>query len=316
MSSIIDAIGLVASALGIIGFSQSNLPGSAPNGAVVRVKVGLQDHESQNFGGRFAKLQAYDTNNAVIGTVHPNKDISSGDFADYTFRQKVGGVQTQYVSFIGTNGAVCVSWLTLKNRDGAADAAWTGDVGYACGHSWNWGNQVAGRNKETGEPFKPRCTWLDADHTNNIDTAGMKVDFFAYGEQLSDTVRRNAACSKTIFSGNNGDIDGVPRKKRSMVGVERPEWMHKRLIISDYPSDNATELCRHEMSYGPDAIGSDGFYCNMATRELSPLCSVQDAEGCVNVDEEGQVVTKRASVAKRSVNMHYRSYEKLDKYTL
>ncbi|KAF2269751.1 hypothetical protein CC78DRAFT_528924 [Lojkania enalia] len=313
MSGFLDAIGHVGTILGIIGFAQSNLPNTSPNGAVLRVKVGLEDNSSGNFGGRISRIMGYDANNAVIGEVRPNSDISSGDFADYTLQQDVGGVQTQYASFIGTDGAICISWITLKNRDGAADAAWTGDVGQACGHSWNFGNQVAGRNKETGEPFKPYCTWLDADHTNGIDTAAFKIDFFAYGEQLANTLNNNAACSKTIFSGNAGEIDGVPgMKKRSMRGVKRRDWMEKRLIVSNFPRDNATELCQHEMSYGPDAVGSDGYYCDMATRELHPLCDFYAVDGCVSIDVKNNKITKRSSVAKRSADIHFRSYEKLD----
>jgi hypothetical protein len=118
-------------------------------------------------------------------------------------------VQTKYASFIGSDGAICVAWITLKNRDGAADAAWTGDVGKACGHSWHFGDQVAGKIKDTNEDFKPHCTWLDGDHSNGIDTSAIKIDFFAYGQQLSDTINSNAGCSKTIFSGNAGEIDGM-----------------------------------------------------------------------------------------------------------
>lgn len=118
-------------------------------------------------GGRIARIMGYDTFNKVIGkayrkihspisyiccflTVVAKKDISEGDFADYALDQSTGGVQTQYASFISTKGAICVNWSTLKNTDGAADAAWTGDIGKFCGHSWNFGNQQACRNKDTG----------------------------------------------------------------------------------------------------------------------------------------------------------------------
>ena len=41
MSSVVDAIGLLGSVLGIIGFIQHNIPGeSPPEGALVRVKAG------------------------------------------------------------------------------------------------------------------------------------------------------------------------------------------------------------------------------------------------------------------------------------
>ena len=69
---------------------------------------------------------------------------------------------------------------------------------------------------------------------------------------------------------------------------------------------------RDEMSYGPDAVGSDAYYCDMSTRELSPLCTSQDVEGCVNVDAPNNRITKRSSVAKRSANLVFRSYEMLD----
>lgn len=47
MAAIIDAIGLVGTLLTTIGFAQSNLPDSAPNGAVLRVKVGLDEFSGE-----------------------------------------------------------------------------------------------------------------------------------------------------------------------------------------------------------------------------------------------------------------------------
>lgn len=96
-----------------------------------------------------------------------------------------------------------------------------------------------------------------------------------------------------------------------MKGVQRREWMERSLVISNFPQQNATELCQDEMSYGPDAVGSDGYYCDMSTRELFPLCSFQDVKGCVNVDAKNNKITKRSSVAKRSAHLVYRSYDKL-----
>lgn len=137
----------------------------------------------------------------------------------------------------------------------------------------------------------------------------------AYGEQLQDTIDKKTACSKTIFQSNADQVDGVP-KKRSMVGTERPEWMSKRLIVSDFPTHNATELCSHPMSFGPDAVGSDGYFCDMTTRELTPLCSFKDVEGCIDVDQVNNKISKRSSVAKRSARLHIRSYEQVDEYKL
>jgi hypothetical protein len=63
-----------------------------------------------------------------------------------------------------------------------------------------------------------------------------------------------------------------------------------------------------EMSWGPDVVGSDGYYCNMETRELFPLCEKEEIDGCVNVDARSGKIIKRASVAKRATELHLRSY--------
>jgi hypothetical protein len=51
MGDVLQAIGFVGTALGIFGFFKTNLPSNAPNGAVVRIKVGNQDYDSQNYVG-------------------------------------------------------------------------------------------------------------------------------------------------------------------------------------------------------------------------------------------------------------------------
>lgn len=149
-----------------------------------------------------------------------NEDISEGNFADYALDQDNSGIQTQYASFIGTDGAICINWITLKNTDGAFDAAWTGDIGRFCHHSWTFGNQIAGRNKDTGEPYKPACTWLDADHTNGIDTAALKINFGAYAENLAaHTVSTKTACSNTLFAADAAEITGMWPKISHLFSV-------------------------------------------------------------------------------------------------
>ncbi|KAF2016681.1 hypothetical protein BU24DRAFT_409762 [Aaosphaeria arxii CBS 175.79] len=309
----VDAIGIFGTVLTTIGFAQSNWPSpSEQKGAVIRVKVGLQNTSDQDYGGRLAKIQGFDTHNSMIGEATPEEDIVSGDFADYTLEQSSGGTQAQYITLVGTNGGMCISWITLKNLDGAFDSAWTGDIGKSCGRSWNFGDQVAGRDPN-GNPYKPSCTWIDADHTDNINTGAMKIDFAAYGAQLNDTINNNKTCTKTIYSFDANKIDDVPsqKKRRSNIGRDRAEWMNDIIQISDFPADNATELCLSETSYGTDAIGSDGFYCNMRTRELIPTCKLKQVEGCIEVDEENKVITKNTTVAKRSVKQAYNTYKQM-----
>jgi hypothetical protein len=49
MAGVMKAIGIVTEVLGIVSFLQSNLPGSSPRGAAIRVKVGLEDNSSNNY---------------------------------------------------------------------------------------------------------------------------------------------------------------------------------------------------------------------------------------------------------------------------
>lgn len=76
--------------------------------------------------------------------------------------------------------------------------------------------------------------------------------------------------------------------------------MENRLIISHFSSHTAEHLCNSETSWGPDFVGTDGKFCDMATKTLIPLCSKEDVDGCVDLDQNGTVVTKR-SIARRTV---------------
>ncbi|KFY09861.1 hypothetical protein V492_05317 [Pseudogymnoascus sp. VKM F-4246] len=312
MGDILQAIGFVGTALGIFGFFKTNLPSNAPNGAVVRIKVGNQDYDGQNYGGGIARVIGYDQQNRIVGNAY-DKKISNGDFQDITLDQDTDGIQSKYIGIIATGDAICISWITLKNRDGASDSAWIGDVGKSCGQDWAWGNQEAGYVEETGERISPSCTWLDADHTNDIISGAMKINFSSYADNLDDAISSGRACSATSFSDNAGEIDGAPGKKRDVsLRPRRPESMTKRIIISTVnPAHNATELCTHPTSHSSDVVGSDGYYCNMETRELHPLCSSLKVDGCVSIDIESGKVQKRTSLGKRTANVHYRSYEKV-----
>lgn len=113
------------------------------------------------------------------------------------------------IGIISTGDAICLSWITLKNRDGASDSAWIGDIGKSCGQNWAWGNQEAGYVQDTGERISPSCTLLDADHTNDIASGAMKINFSAYADNLIDAISSGRACSATSFSYGAGEIDGT-----------------------------------------------------------------------------------------------------------
>ena len=102
--------------------------------------------------------------------------------------------------------------------------------------------------------------------------------------------------------------------KRSAL-VHRP-WMEQRLIVSNITTHTAEQLCDSSTSYGPDFVGTDGKYCDMGTKTLSPLCSAKNVDGCVEVSTSNKTVTKHSSVARRSVKMVHKLYETVSLWNL
>lgn len=72
--------------------------------------------------------------------------------------------------------------------------------------------------------------------------------------------------------------------------------MEKRLIKSDFPEQTAEEICNSETSWGPDFVGSDGQFCDMGTKTLSPLCSTSNVEGCVTVAGNGTLIAALSGI--------------------
>ncbi|KAI5247358.1 hypothetical protein E4T42_06012 [Aureobasidium subglaciale] len=303
MAAALDAIGLISGGLGIIQFFLDNVPSSTPQGASVQIKAGLGDDTSDNLGGGIDNVYAFDYNNNYLG-VSSGCSMGDGGVCQVTVDQGNAGVQADYVSISNGNDATCIAWVSVSQFDSSPGGAWTGDIGYNCGDIWYYGNQLAGRNPD-GSEYRPYCAWFDGDHTNGFQYASLKFTVRAYGEKASDTISQNKVCSASIFGADTGPINGQPEsisKKRSVKRAPstRRSWMENRLIISSHAGHTAEHLCDSATSWGPDFVGADGQFCDMATKTLSPLCSKKDVDGCMDVSQDGTVVAKR-SIARRSV---------------
>ncbi|KAF7441483.1 hypothetical protein A1F99_142130 [Pyrenophora tritici-repentis] len=208
--------------------------------------------------------------------------------------------------------------------------AWTGDIGWYCGQKWYNSLNHAGRLLDSHLYYFPKCTWVDADNTNYITAGALKFDTKAYGEDSIDTFRGNV-CKPTIFAQANEPIGPRPQSAHPQSvfpqpahphaaqpdkrGTEdRPLWMTERLIMSNFTSHPAEELCSSATSWGPDFIGSDGKFCDMGSKTLIPLCSSKDIDGCIEVDEDNGTLVKRMSVARRSANIVHKNYRSISKW--
>ncbi|KAF2795472.1 hypothetical protein K505DRAFT_360120 [Melanomma pulvis-pyrius CBS 109.77] len=312
---IVDAIGVVGSLLTTIGFAQANWGSTHPEGATVRIKAGLPDldKEGDSLGGSINHVYAFDVRNGYAGQAD-GCHIDSGGICDMTIDQPVSGRRAGYISISNDNDATCIAWVTVQQFDGTRSGAWTGDVGYACGQTWYNSVEVAGTLSEEqgGGNYIPKCTWLDGDHTNDIANAALKFDTLAYGENVKDTAGKNA-CGPTIYGSENEPIADKPASAKRNTRV-RPTWMKNQLVMSNHTSQPAEELCTSATSWGPDFIGSDAKFCDMESKKLSPLCSSQNVDGCLDINEGGGQLMKRMKVARRDTSVVHKSYKKVHKW--
>ncbi|KAK0113923.1 hypothetical protein ONS96_014772 [Cadophora gregata f. sp. sojae] len=321
-AALIDGIGLLSGGLGIIGFIQDNLPGGdLPEGATLRVKVGLEkgDDEGQ-LNGNLAAVYAWDINNNYLGQ-GAGQDIAAGDAPTITVDQSSPGTRAEFVGLSGGDDAICIAWVTVAQKDETLGGRWTGDVGYSCGENWYEQAEFAGYIDKDGpqteeNKFIPHCSWLDGDHTNDIKSAAMKFRTLAYGEESTNTINNGAGCTATIWGTDTGPINDKPSGKRSLQKARsglkpRPEWMESRLVVSNITQHSAKDLCTSATSWGPDFVSeSEGLFCDMGTKTLLPLCGGQDVDGCVDVDEVEKKVKKRTVVARREVQVDHKTYGK------
>ncbi|KAK3180621.1 hypothetical protein K4F52_008087 [Lecanicillium sp. MT-2017a] len=314
MSGTIDAIGLVGSVLGIVGFFENLVPAAPPDrGATVRVKLGLSDDDDgAQIDGTIDAIYAWDINNNYLGQ-SGGSYIKEGDIHDFIIDQDSGGTRSEYVGLAAANNALCIAWITVSQLDNTRGGAWTGDIGYNCGNDWYPSTEPAGK-LDNGDRYIPYCSWLDADHSNDLPYAAMKFSTYSYGDGITDTNDNSRACDATIFGRDQGPISGKPAKRSRGLKPRQP-WMERQLIVSSLAEHYAEIVCSSDTSWGPDFVGSDGMFCDMGTKTLSPLCSTEEVDGCVNINTTDNTVSKLSSVAKRQVEMSYKTYDKIKQWS-
>jgi len=300
----LNTIGFVADVLGIVGFTQSLIPGREAMGATVRIKAGLGDDESTSLGGNIAAVYGFDINNDFLGA-SGGGSLGDGGVLDLVIDQATPGKQADFVSVSNGDDGICIAWIAVSQFDDSGTGAWTGDIGKGCGADWYVGNQNAGTLPD-GTAYRPNCAWLDGNHNNDIAEASLKFRTLAYGASAVDTVNSGRQCTSTIFGPDTGPIPGAPAKRTPRA---RLPWMERRLIVSSFPAHSAAELCNSTTSRGPDFVGPDGKFCDMGTKTLYPLCSVEEVDGCVEVNPVKREVIRQSTVARRSVQTVQKSYK-------
>lgn len=159
-------------------------------------------------GGSINHIYAFDERNGYAGQ-SGGCSIDSGGICTKTIDQSVAGRRAGYIGISNNDDATCIAWVTVQQYDNTRGGAWTGDIGYKCGQRWYNSVEPAGKltDEQGGGEYIPICTWIDANHSNDIVNAALKFDSGAYGENVVDTAD-NDACAPTIYGSDNGPIAG------------------------------------------------------------------------------------------------------------
>jgi hypothetical protein len=86
--------------------------------------------------------------------------------------------------------------------------------------------------------------------------------------------------------------------------------MEEKLVISNFTGHRAEYLCGSVTTWGPDFVGSDGQYCDMEVRTLTPLCTGEEpVDGCFDIDHSSKTVLKRTTIGRREVQLPHKSFK-------
>ena len=74
------------------------------------------------------------------------------------------------------------------------------------------------------------------------------------------------------------------------TGLEEPVFMSGVLVSSDHEAHSAHELRGSDSSRGPDFVSTiEQFFCDMAAKEVWPLCSAEISHECFDLVKQEMV---------------------------
>ncbi|EUC37755.1 hypothetical protein COCVIDRAFT_92992 [Bipolaris victoriae FI3] len=264
-----QVLGVVANVLGVFGFFASSFQNPNPNVCNVRVAAALNGPDLSGADGSIQAVRIYNENQQLIGS-RSGGYIGSGGFADFGVQQS-NNQQAMFVQIQATNDAICIPYATTTFVDGAK-YGWIGDWGAFCGLNWYYGNVAVDGS------YKPKCTWIDNDHTNNFKAGMLMIHWIDFTNKKTQGSRPADYCRYPAFRAYTPEGGSIFKR-------DEPTIVDHRLVISSEPGHNATELCASNTSRGPDFVSLfEGIYCNMETRETVPVCDTGATGLCFNAE--------------------------------
>lgn len=145
---------------------------SPPPSAFTSVQIISGPGPDSQAGGNVPHMAIWDDDGNRIGQYHPKKNAKHKEDFGKTYaiehNQNGGKPADPYYIMLSNlgNDAICISSVTVSNEK--ISGTFYGDTRAACGQSWFLSETSIG----TGFT-KPKCVWLDADHSNKINARAL-----------------------------------------------------------------------------------------------------------------------------------------------
>lgn len=139
--------------------------------------------------------------------------------------------------------------------------------------------------------YYPACTWIDGNHSNGIKADMLMINFASFVNVDTSSTDPSSLCGYPAFRAYTDEASTEIFKREF-----KPDT---RLVVSNHSHHNATEVCTHPNSLGPDFVSlHEGVFCDMMTRTTLPLCSKAITKDCYDLDNHMQV--GRRGISRRS----------------
>jgi hypothetical protein len=172
-----NAVAFLVTALTIIPMAKEMFPHPSGSSTVVRVAAGLslpRDSDFARTGGNTPSIALFDESGERIGFKSGARHgkIGDGNFKDIVVDpiNKDNNRAPAYLSVSGSgDDALCIAYIYITPPS-KEFWAFFGDVPKECNAPWYHSNLPVQR--QGGDPFKPRCFWIDSPEHNNGKTTG------------------------------------------------------------------------------------------------------------------------------------------------
>lgn len=175
-AAVIETIGIISGALGIVQFGLDNFAEPETVGSTIRIAVGLDyDGGLNNAGGDLPDVRLFNEAGDFIGMSADPGYVQAGGFSDITIAHSGDSTQqATYTLFSANDDAICIAYAAITWPSGD-EYSWIGDWGHKCGGSWYYSNYFI-----SGTDHKPDCLWIDKVGVLRLCTQDYLQTFFPF----------------------------------------------------------------------------------------------------------------------------------------